>query len=63
MEKISRDNFLLVISLVKVNTSLCHVTQGGGGEEEEEMSRNVTQGEKGLKVRKKCHVLFEWSLM
>jgi hypothetical protein len=39
----SRDTFLLVISLVKVNKSLCHVTQGGG-EGEEEMSPNVTQG-------------------
>ncbi len=29
--KMPRDNFVLVISLEKVNKSLCHVTQGGGG--------------------------------
>jgi hypothetical protein len=39
----SCDKFLLTISQVKVDKSLCHVTQGGGGEEgEEEMSSNVT---------------------
>jgi hypothetical protein len=31
LAKMSRDKFSLVISLVKVNKSLCHVTQGGGG--------------------------------
>jgi hypothetical protein len=30
LAKMSRDKFLLLISLVKVNISLCHVTQGGG---------------------------------
>jgi hypothetical protein len=36
----SSDKFSLVISLVKVDKSLCHVTQGGEGEEE--MSPSVT---------------------
>jgi len=31
LAKMSRDKFSLVISLVKVNKSLCHVTQGGRG--------------------------------
>jgi hypothetical protein len=30
LAKMSHDNFLLVISLVKVDKNLCHVTQGGG---------------------------------
>jgi hypothetical protein len=48
LAKMSRDKFSLVISLVKVNKSLCHVTQGGGG-----VRRNVTKcltgGEGGSK--------------
>ncbi len=40
--------FLFVISPVKVNKSLCHVTQ-----------RSVEGG----RGSKKCHVLFEWPLM
>jgi hypothetical protein len=51
----SRDKFLLVISLVKINTSLCYVTQGGGpggGEGEEEVSPNVTKGEAMLLERR-----------
>ncbi len=31
LAKMSRDKFLLLISLVKVNKSLCHVMHGGGG--------------------------------
>ena len=47
----SSDKFSLVISLVKVNKSLCHVMQGGEGEEE--MSPSVTRGEGGLKGTEK----------
>jgi hypothetical protein len=46
LAKMSHDKFSLVISLVKVNKSLCHITQGWG-EGEEEMSPSVTQGEEG----------------
>jgi hypothetical protein len=42
LAKMSRDKFSLVISLVKVDKSLCQVTQGGGGGGR----RNVT----------KCHI-------
>ena len=52
LAKMSRDKFSLVISLVKVNKSLCHVTQGGS-EGEEEMSPSVTQREGGLKSAEK----------
>ncbi len=38
----SRDKFFLVISLVRVNKSLCHVTQGGR-EGVEEMAANGTK--------------------
>jgi hypothetical protein len=40
---------LLVISLVKVNKNLCHITKRGGGEGGE-MTLNVTLGEeRGIK--------------
>ncbi len=46
----SHKNFLLVISLVKVNTSLCRVTQGGGGGGR----RDVTKCHTGRGGSKKC---------
>jgi hypothetical protein len=52
LAKMLRDKFSLVISLVKVNKSLCHVTQGGGGEGEEEMSTSVKKGGGSKKFRK-----------
>jgi hypothetical protein len=52
--------FLLIISLVKMNKSLCYVTRGGEGVGK--MSPNVTQGEGGLKTMEKCHILYEWPL-
>jgi hypothetical protein len=44
LAKMSCDKFSLVISLVKVKKSLCHVSQweGWGVEGEEEMSPSVT---------------------
>jgi hypothetical protein len=56
----SHDKFLLVISLVKVNKKLCHVTQGGAGGGEKRCHK-ISQGVGwGKKVWEKCHVLFEW---
>ncbi len=57
----SRDNFSLEISLVKVNKNLCHVTQGGGaggpGGRGGGVRRNVTKchtgGGGGLKSAEK----------
>jgi hypothetical protein len=51
----------LVISLVKINKSLCYVTQGGGGGEEK-LHRMSHGGGGGLKSVEKCPVLFEWPL-
>jgi hypothetical protein len=60
----SRDKFLLIISLVKVNINkpLSRHTRGGvrGKKKCHQMSHRGGGGVK--KVLKKCHVLFEWPL-
>jgi hypothetical protein len=54
----SPDKFLLVIPLVKVNKSLCHVSQGGRGEKKGHQMSHPGRGGGGLKnVEKVSHII------
>jgi hypothetical protein len=49
LAKMSRDKISSVISLVKVNKSLCHITQGGGGRGKKKCHQVSHKGRGGSK--------------